>query len=162
MEDIITTNPRDAMLIMLNERVGAIETTLYTLTQAITTFSNQTQVLMEGLTSRWFNISIEVEVFKLNSVTNNHIAKIIFDSLSTDFEIQDVYIYRLTPYSQYVSAIAQMNKIYSTKVLDKHLKAVFMDIYEQGIKYINIHHTCEVAIQNLINRDKDAVTHHKF
>lgn len=92
--EIAVKDPRDAFLLMLNERVGELETSMHQLTAKLdilidrfTTITTKTVNIMLGLP---YNSSPEQLFHKENDA---QLAQIVFETINPLFEIEEMYIY---------------------------------------------------------------------
>lgn len=92
MEDIVSNDPRDAFLLMLNERVGALETQMHSIHEKLDILLNQFHVVSTDCVLITLGLPSEVSTDNwFKPETDGHMAKLIYDAYKC-FEIEKIYI----------------------------------------------------------------------
>ena len=160
MEDIITTDPRDAMLIMLNERVGELETTIHTLTQAITTLSNQTQLILDGITSSVSEITFSITEI-LETLPDHEISNTINNTLKDYVEISDIYIHRVPTRHSLVNVFIQTKQPHVVDALRSHLQVKKTLLFRQNLAFLKMERSSLATVQYIQQTTPAHISQHR-
>lgn len=167
MDDIVSTDPRDAFLIMLNDRVGELETQMHSINSKLDKLLDQFCVVSSDCVVITLGLTSEVPLDNwFKKETDRELAQLIYNTClkNTSFEIEKIYIHHYSDLynlvhkaSKEVSVYLKFKRPYVYSTIEPLLRRFDLFKESRGCYIRNYNNCSESVILSTFNVHNSSV-----